>query len=313
MTMQTVFFFGMVFLVWAGITALVVRMLFPDRFSRRLTSLQSADVAGSEHKANAWVKRIVQVAQPFAKLSLPTEGWDNSPVRLRFMNAGWRSTSAPLVFFSAKTLLALLLPLLLMLAGGERLLAAGSSLILLVLTGAAAMGYYLPNLVLSHVVQTRQRDIFEHFPDALDLLTICVEAGLGLDQAIARVAAEIHLKSVTLAQELHLVLIEIRTGFSKEHALRHLALRTGVEDIDMLVAMLIQSERFGTSMGDSLRVHADNLRSKRRQAAEEAAAKIAIKLLIPLIFCIFPTLLLVLLGPAMLQVYRVLLPAMAGQ
>jgi len=136
---------------------------------------------------------------------------------------------------------------------------------------------------------------------------------LGLDQAIARVAAEIHLKSVTLAQELHLVLIEIRTGFSKEQALRHLALRTGVEDIDMLVAMLIQSERFGTSMGDSLRVHADNLRSKRRQAAEEAAAKIAIKLLIPLIFCIFPTLLLVLLGPAMLQVYRVLLPAMAGQ
>jgi tight adherence protein C len=229
------------------------------------------------------------------------------------MNAGWRSASAPLVFFSAKTLLALLLPLLLMLAGGERLLAAGSSVILLALTGAAAMGYYLPNLVLNHVVQARQRDIFEHFPDALDLLTICVEAGLGLDQAIARVAAEIHLKSVTLAQELHLVLIEIRTGFSKEQALRHLALRTGVEDIDMLVAMLIQSERFGTSMGDSLRVHADNLRSKRRQAAEEAAAKIAIKLLIPLIFCIFPTLLLVLLGPAMLQVYRVLLPAMAGQ
>jgi tight adherence protein C len=313
MTMQTVFFFGTVFLVWAGITALVVRMLFPDRFSRRLTSLQSEDVAGSEHKVNPWVARFVQVAQPFAKLSLPTEGWDNSPVRLRFMNAGWRSASAPLVFFSAKTLLALLLPLLLMLAGGERLLAAGSSVILLALTGAAAMGYYLPNLVLNHVVQARQRDIFEHFPDALDLLTICVEAGLGLDQAIARVAAEIHLKSVTLAQELHLVLIEIRTGFSKEQALRHLALRTGVEDIDMLVAMLIQSERFGTSMGDSLRVHADNLRSKRRQAAEEAAAKIAIKLLIPLIFCIFPTLLLVLLGPAMLQVYRVLLPAMAGQ
>ena len=126
-------------------------------------------------------------------------------------------------------------------------------------------------------------------------------------------AGELHLKSETLAQELQLVLMELRTGFSKEQALRHLALRTGVEDIDMLVAMLIQADRFGTSMGDSLRVHSENLRSKRRQVAEEAAAKIAIKLLFPLIFFVFPTLLLVLLGPALIQVYRVLLPAMGGQ
>jgi tight adherence protein C len=117
------------------------------------------------------------------------------------------------------------------------------------------------------------------------------------------VAGEIHIKSVALAQELQLALMEMRAGFTKERALRNLALRSGVEDVDTLVAMLIQSERFGTSMGDSLRIHSDNLRGKRSVLAEEAAAKIALKLLFPLIFCIFPTLMLVLIGPAGIQIY----------
>ncbi len=123
---------------------------------------------------------------------------------------------------------------------------------------------------------------------------------------------EIDIKSKVLAQELQLVLMELRSGFSKEAALRHLALRSGVEEIDLLVAMMIQADRFGTSMGDSLRVHADNLRTKRRQRAEEEAAKIAVKLLMPLIFMIFPTLMLVLVGPAMIQIYRVLLPTLGA-
>ena len=147
----------------------------------------------------------------------------------------------------------------------------------------------------------RRREIFENFPDALDLLTVCVEAGLSLERGLVKVAGEIHIKSMALAQELQLVLMEMRAGFSKEKALRNLALRSGVEDVDTLVAMLIQSERFGTSMGDSLRVHSDNLRSKRNLVAEEAAAKIALKLLFPLIFCVFPALLVVLTGPAILQ------------
>jgi tight adherence protein C len=171
---------------------------------------------------------------------------------------------------------------------------------------SAAAGYYLPNVVLSHRAKVRCRDIFETFPDALDLLTVCVEAGLSLERALAKVAGEIHIKSVALAQELQLVLMEMRAGFSKERALRNLALRSGVEDVDTLVAMLIQSERFGTSMGESLRVHSDNLRSKRSVMAEEAAAKIALKLLFPLIFCIFPTLMLVLVGPAGIQIYRMM-------
>ncbi len=313
MNSQSLIFLAIVFLVFASVAALASWMMVPDRFRRRVANLQETEASGLEQQTNPWVTRIAKVAQPFVKLSLPTDGWDNSPMRLRFINAGWRNTSAPALFFSAKTVLALILPLVVMLVVGDRLLLAGSSAILLALTLSSAIGYYLPNMLLNHVVERRQREIFESFPDALDLLTICIEAGLGLDQALAKVAGEIHLKSETLAQELQLVLMELRTGFSKEQALRHLALRTGVEDIDMLVAMLIQADRFGTSMGDSLRVHSENLRSKRRQVAEEAAAKIAIKLLFPLIFFVFPTLLLVLLGPALIQVYRVLLPAMTGQ
>jgi tight adherence protein C len=177
----------------------------------------------------------------------------------------------------------------------------------------AAIGYYLPNLVLARMVFLRQRELFENFPDAIDLMTVCVEAGLGLDAAMNKVAEEIRIKSKVLAEELHLVNLEMRAGRTREQALRNLALRTGVEEVEGLVTMLIQADRFGTSIAASLRVHSDMLRTKRRQKAEEAAAKIALKLLFPLIFFIFPSLLLVLLGPAFIQIYRILLPTLAGQ
>lgn len=312
MSNQPILFFAVVFLVWAGIAGLVVWMMFPDRFKLRLAGLQDDSALAGAEQSNPWVERIVQVANPFMKLSLPSEGWDNSPIRIRFINAGWRNPSSIPIFFAAKTVLALFSPLILMLLGGEDFFSKGASAIMLLIVLSAAIGYYLPNVVLNIVVARRQREIFENFPDALDLLTICIEAGLALDQALTKVSAEIHISSETLAQELQLVLMEMRNGFSKEQALRHLALRTGVEEIEMLATMLIQSDRFGTSMAESLRVHSDNLRTKRRQRAEETATKIALKLLFPLIFFIFPTLLLVLLGPSMMQIFRVLLPAMAG-
>jgi tight adherence protein C len=166
---------------------------------------------------------------------------------------------------------------------------------------------------LARRIAYRKREIFESFPDALDLIIVCVEAGLGLDAALARVGEEMHMRSPILGEELHLINLELRAGSSRERALRNLALRTGVEDIDTLVAMLVQSDRFGTSVADSLRVHADGLRTKRRLRAEEAAAKIAVKLLFPLIFLIFPSMLLVLLGPAFISINRILLPTLSGQ
>jgi tight adherence protein C len=144
------------------------------------------------------------------------------------------------------------------------------------------------------------------------LLTVCVEAGLSLERALVKVAGEIDIKSAILAQELQLVLMEMRAGFSKDKALRNFALRSGVDDVDALVAMLIQSERFGTSVGDALRVYSENLRTKRRLRAEEKAATMGLKLLFPLIFCIFPTLLMVLLGPAAIQLSRTFGSVMTG-
>ncbi|KQQ32660.1 type II secretion system protein [Duganella sp. Leaf126] len=315
MTGQHWMFLALVFAVVAGLVVMAVRLFAPGQVRARLggavASEPTAAIAATSAPSDlqqGWVEKVAHAAQPFSRLSVPEEGWERSPLRTRFMNAGWRSAAAPSLYFAAKTVLALALPalaalLVAALTGGVP--QRGHLALLLI---AASIGYYLPNLVLARRAASRCREIFETFPDALDLLTVCVEAGLSLERALAKVAGEIHIKSVTLAQELQLVLMEMRAGFSKEKALRNLALRSGVEDVDTLVAMLIQSERFGTSMGDSLRVHSDNLRSKRSVQAEEAAAKIALKLLFPLIFCIFPTLMLVLIGPAGISIYRSVLP-----
>jgi len=310
MTMQVIIFLMVVFVSIASLSAALVWWLSTSRVRQRLAEAMATNIV--VERSARWRERMASVIQPLAKLSLPAEGWEGSAIRIAFINAGWRQPSAPTIFFGIKTLLALSFPLIALTLSGEGLLASSASRILFVLVSTSAVGYYLPNLVLRYKIADRQREIFESFPDALDLLIICVEAGLGLDQAIAKVAAEIDIKSKVLAQELQLVLMELRSGFSREAALRHLALRTGIEEIDLLVAMMIQADRFGTSMGDSLRVHADNLRTKRRQRAEEAAAKIAVKLLMPLIFMIFPTLMLVLVGPAMIQIYRVLLPSLGA-
>jgi tight adherence protein C len=257
-------------------------------------------------ESDGWVERVAKVTQPLTRLSIPEEGWEKSTLRTRFMNAGWRNPFAPTLFFAAKTALALLAPAMIGVLVVAAVIALSGIKLLFLLLLTASVGYYLPNVTLNQIARRRQREIFETLPDALDLLTVCVEAGLSLERAFVKVAGEIHIKSVTLAQELQLVLMEMRAGFSKERALRNFALRSGVNDVDTLVAMLIQSERFGTSVGDSLRVYSENLRNKRRLLAEECAAKIGLKLLFPLIFCIFPTLLMVLLGPAAIQLSRTL-------
>ncbi|HEX5337086.1 MAG TPA: type II secretion system F family protein [Gallionella sp.] len=273
----------------------------------------TSELSPQQQAAPAWVQRVVKLSGPLARIALPQEGWENSHQRIRFMNAGYRFPSAPVFFFAAKTLLALVLPGLLALYFG---MGAADKIkpttILFSMISASALGYFSPNIWLMWRIKNRQRELFESFPDALDLMTVCVEAGLALDAALARVGEEMRLKSVTLAEELHLVSLEMRAGSSRERALRNLALRTGLIEIDSLVALLVQSDRFGTSVADALRVHAEGLRTKRRLRAEEAAAKIAVKLLFPLIFCIFPALMLVLLGPSFITMTRVLFPALAG-
>ncbi len=170
----------------------------------------------------------------------------------------------------------------------------------------AAMGWVLPALRVRQRRAARQKELQLALPDALDLMVICVEAGLGLNQAMVRVAEEIGNVSLVMTEELALTNFEIRAGTPRHEALHHLGERTGVEDLRALATMLIQADRFGTSIAQSLRVHADTLRMKRRQRAEEAAAKTAIKMLFPLVFCIFPALFVVILGPAFIDIFTTL-------
>lgn len=313
MTMIQMIYLVIIFITVSGVAFILIWLLMPRTTQARLDQIASENAGITKTGLDQWEQSINRLTSPFATLSLPSEGWENSLLRIRFMHAGYRSKSVPYFYFGGKTLLALILPafFFIFVVIISRLELGTNSLVFFFLA-LSSLGYYLPNIILARMIALRQRDLFENVPDALDLMTVCVEAGLGMDAAMNKVGEEMYVKCRPLAEELHLVNLEMRAGRNREDALRNLALRTGVEEIEGLVAMLVQADRFGTSIAASLRVHSDMLRTKRRLRAEEAAAKIALKLLFPLIFFIFPSLLLVLLGPAMIQVYRVLLPTMTG-
>lgn len=305
--MTTIFLLAATFVIVFGVSCIAMTLLRPGTVQRRLGQIRR-ETPGSApaDEGQAWLRHAERLARPLARLSLPKEGWENSALRARFIHAGWRRTEAIPLYFAAKTMLVAGLPgiLWVMLAG--HLDAEQQSRLPVLLFIAAVVGFYLPNFVLRHKVRLRQREIFESFPDSLDLIMVCVEAGLGLDAAILRVVEEMRTARPAMAEEYELLTLELRAGLPREKAMRNLAARTGVEDVSMLVAMLIQSDRFGTSVADSLRVHSDMLRTKRHMLAEERAAKIGTKILFPLIFCIFPSLFVVLLGPAAIQVITAL-------
>ena len=169
---------------------------------------------------------------------------------------------------------------------------------LLLVTGMSLLGWMIPFVYVKRKMRRRQDELERTLPDALDLMVVCVEAGLGLNQALVRVGEEMSRVSRTLAEELTLVSLEIRAGTPREEALRNLGHRTGVPEIRAFVSMLIQTDRFGTSIAQALRIHADELRTRRRQRAEEAAAKLTVKMLMPIVIFIFPSIFLVILGPA---------------
>lgn len=309
LTLPQMLFLAAIFVIIGAVVYFILSQLLPTPTQRRLEAIAGSGAVPPAESALSGGERLGRLLEPLARPSLPEEVWEKSPLRIRFLNAGFRTLTAPIIYFASKTLLTFLLPGVLVLVVGLGGNNFGIAALLAALLALAAIGYYLPNVALAHMVAHRQGELFRNFPDALDLMRICVEAGLGLDAAIDRVGEEMRLNSEALSEELHLVSLELRAGASRVEALRNLALRVGVEDIDALVAMLVQSDRFGTSIADSLRIHSDSLRTKRRLRAEEAAAKIPVKLLLPLIFCIFPSLLVVLLGPAAISIYRSLFKA----
>jgi tight adherence protein C len=231
--------------------------------------------------------------------SLDLDGWSK-----RLVQAGFWNTDATRLFFGARAVLATGLVMVCIVGGALLNVRLPTTLLFALWLGL--LGWWAPSWYVLQRRGKRRADISAALADALDLLVACVEAGIGLNQALVRVAEEVRNTSEALSAELMMVNLEIRAGTPRDQALRNLAERTGLEDIENLVSTMIQTERFGTSVGRALRVQSDTLRQKRRQRAEEAAAKTTIKLVFPLVMFIFPSLFVVVLGPAAIQVVRAL-------
>ncbi len=285
-----------------------------SRIRERVAQVAAAGRLGkyAQVDADAAGGAMQRMAAPVARLATPDSEEEITRFRAKFMNAGIRSRSAPMYFFALKVLLALGLPMIMWLGVQFGAIRMQGQTVMVLLVSAAGLGYYLPNMVLGSMAARRQRELFEAFPDAIDLMVVCIEAGLSLDMALQRAAQEIGLRSPALADELQLVGIELRIGATRERAMRNLAARTGVDEISMFVSMILQADRFGTSVADSMRVHADDLRTRRQYRAEEAASKIPTKLLFPLLLTIFPAIMLVLVGPAVIGLARSIIPMMSG-
>jgi tight adherence protein C len=238
---------------------------------------------------------ISMLGERMERGGLDVEGWAK-----RLVQAGYWSPEAPKIFFGTRVALTASLAFGSIAIGA--LLDARLSATFVVALWLGGLGWVAPSWHVLRRAQLRRAEIQAALADALDLLVACVEAGMGLNQALVRVAEEVRNVSESLSEELSMVNLEIRAGTPRDQALRNLGERTGCEDVEALVSMLIQTERFGTSVGRALRVQASTLRQKRRQRAEEAAAKTTIKLVFPLVLFVFPALFVVILGPAVIQV-----------
>jgi tight adherence protein C len=271
----------------------------------RLTRMMDPQSVVVEDKfAYKQKERVGNILVTLGKLLPASSGKTMSRAQLMMMRAGFRSADAIQVVRGVKLLLPLVLVSLVLITG----IYTYSPFFIIVL--ALGLGFLLPEFWIQMRIKARQQRLRIALPDGLDLLVICVEVGLGLDQALLRVAQELKIVHPDLSEELTLVNLEMRVGKTRIEALRELGRRTGLDDLKTLVAMLIQTERFGTSVAQSLRVHSDELRSKRRPRAEELSAKTTVKMVGPLVFFIFPALLVVILGPAAITVVRQLLPAL---
>lgn len=285
---------ALVVLAAGGFAAFAMQVAAPTRSARdRLSDLtgEGRAEAGKDPAVEAIASRIAKLAE--------THDEDQKDVlRRTLMQAGYRDRGAAQVFNASRVVLALVLPLL--------VIPFAASLPLHLLAGAvlitASLGYYVPMAILNGRVAERQHALLKPFPDALDLLVTCVESGLGLDAAVKRVAAEMEGAAPELSSELFMVTHEIAAGVPRMEALKHLSDRAGIDEIKSLVNMLVQADRFGTSIAKSLRIHAAIVRTKRVSRAEEEAAKVSPKLTVAMIVFLMPTLMVVLLGPAAVRI-----------
>jgi len=292
------FVFASLLVAWA---ALRFAPSSASTIEQRLGELSGAPIQADERYDQA-MKAALKKIGTFSPKSVSEMG----KLQQRLVAAGYRGGEALPIFFGIRLGIALF----------AFALFATPILVrpnLIVALGACGVGYLAPGMVLARLAKRRQHRMRLGLADTLDLLVVSVEAGLGLDQALQRVGEELAFAHPDLCDELRLVNLEMRAGKPRVEALRNLGERTGVDDITSLVAMLVQTDKFGTSLAQSLRVHSDTLRTKRRQRAEEAAAKTGVKMVFPLVFCIFPAIWVVTIGPAAIRFVQVLGPMTEGR
>ena len=264
----------------------------------RLRALGSQHTPQAENKP-ALRERLEQALAPLSK-AIPLSPADVSRTRSWLIQAGFRDARHVTYYFGSRVALAFLG------LAGVVLFSGFHSLFML--AGVTGLGFFIPRFALKRMIKDRQQRIRLGLADALDLTVICVEAGLALDQAMMRVGRDLHYAHSDLSDEFHLVNLEMRAGKPRAEALRNLVIRTGVDDIRSLVTTLVQTDRFGTSIAQALRVHSDSLRTERRQRAEEQAAKTTIKMVPPLVVFILPSIIFVTIGPAVIELIRELGP-----
>jgi tight adherence protein C len=269
-----------------------------QKFIERAAAKRASGLTGRDQQKIQ--EKMAQAASKFAKPLQPKDTEELGKLRVMMLNAGFRNPQAVQVFLGAR-----FVGLLVGLAVGIPAIVSHFGWTqkgMMFIGGAAALGFYLPNLIVSSQTKKRQQAIFLGLPDALDLMVVCVEAGLGFDAAMRRVTSELALACPILCDELNITNFQMQMGRPRREALRELGVRTGVEDVRSLAAVIIQAEKFGSSIGAALRVQSESMRVRRRQFAEEKAAKTAVKIMLPLILFIFPGVFVVLVGPAAMKI-----------
>lgn len=250
---------------------------------------------------------VVRVIEQIGE-QIPLSPMDQTVTKRDLMMAGYRTEGAIKLFYGIKVMFCVVAFFFALTV--HRSITDNPVLRIVILVAGTGLGYYAPVLYLESLVKARQLKLRLSLPDALDMMVVSVEAGLGLDQALGYISREIADSHPELSDEFGLVGLEMRAGKRRSEALRNLAERTGEQELRKLCAILVQTDRFGTSMGESLRTHSDFMRTRRRQEAEERAAKVGVKLVFPIFFFILPSMMLVAAGPAMLKVFQELFPMM---
>jgi tight adherence protein C len=281
-----------------------------SRASERLDELRQPTRRGEKPQKQDAMSKMLEKASPLAKPLQPKTEQEVSRLKLRLGFAGFRNESSVSVFLGMK-FIGLIVGLFV--CGGPMLVLNGASQQTLMYTVLIAGGlFYLPDVVVWWIGRGRKQQIFLTLPDALDLLVVCVEAGLGLDQAMRKVSEEMKRTARVICEEFNLCNFHLQMGKQRADVLHDLGQRTGVDDLRALSAILIQADKFGSSIAQALRVQSDSMRTRRRQLAEEKAAKTAVKLIFPLVIFIFPGIFVVLVGPAAITMVREMFPAMSG-